>query len=65
MLAVFRFRHINTVCFVGIDLVLYTKTHSTDYINHSEVFYYYVPSTKQRSNKMRMPIEVNEILIKL
>ena len=37
MIAAFRFRHRNTVCFVGIDLVLYTKTHSSSYINQSSV----------------------------
>ena len=32
-------RHINNVCFVGVNLIVFTKTHSTGYINQSAVVY--------------------------
>ena len=36
MLDVFRCRHINTACFVGIDLIFSTKTYSAGYSDQSE-----------------------------
>ena len=47
MLAVFGCRHRNIFCFVGIGLVLYTKSRSAGYNNQSTVLYifYHVPNS--------------------